>query len=62
MTSWKKRNLIAKTIPELKYFLQPKCSTGFCTEKEYCNHITNMRDYNKELHTKTKKEMLNKAI
>jgi len=60
-TSWEKRDLIAKTIPELEYFLQPKCNVGFCTEANYCKHITNLREYDKDLHNQTKQAMLNKA-
>lgn len=57
-TSWKKRKVISEVIPELDYFLQPKCNIGFCTENPYCNHITDLRKYNKELHKQTKDEML----
>ena len=60
-SSWRKRDLIAQVVPELNYFLEPKCSVGFCTEGKYCNSITDMRDYNQELHKETKQEMLNKA-
>ena len=48
-------------IPELDYFLQPKCNVGFCTEGNYCGHITDMRDYNPDLHKQTKKEMLHQS-
>ncbi len=60
-TSWQKRELIAEAIPELEYFLQPKCNVGFCTEANYCKHITDLREYNPDLHKKTKQAMLNKA-
>jgi thymidylate synthase ThyX len=58
-TSWKKRSLIAKAIPEISYFLEPKCGVGFCTEGDYCNHIKRIRsDYNEDLHKETKEAML----
>lgn len=60
-TSWKKRNLIAKAIPSIKEFLQPKCSVGYCTERNYCKHITALRSYDDALHKETKKVMLKKA-
>lgn len=60
-SSWKKRDLIAQVVPELDYFLEPKCSVGFCTEGKYCNSITDMRNYNQELHKATKQVMLDKA-
>lgn len=62
-TSWKKRDIMAKetrNIPYLDYFLQPKCNIGFCTEEPYCKHITDLREYNKDLHKATKKIMLSK--
>jgi len=60
-SSWKKRDLIAQVVPELDYFLKAKCSVGFCTEGKYCSQITDMRDYNQELHMATKQAMLDKA-
>ena len=60
-SSWKKREIISEAVPELKYFLEPKCSVGFCTEGKYCSSITNMREYNQDLHTVTKQAMLNRA-
>ena len=59
-SSWKKREAIAKVLPELDYLLYPKCSVGFCTEGNYCGHITNRRKYNQELHEQTKKSMLSR--
>lgn len=59
--SWKKRDAIAEFIPELDYFLTAKCGVGFCTEKVFCNQLTDMRDYSKDLHKATKQVMLNKA-
>ncbi len=56
--SWKKRELIASAVPEIKYFLEPKCNIGFCTEGNFCKHITDLREYNNELHKQTKYEML----
>jgi len=56
--SWQKRNIIAEKIPELDYFLYPKCGVGFCTEGIYCRHITDRRNYDKEFHEAVKKEML----
>jgi len=61
LTSWQKRNLIAKAVPELEYFLQPKCSVGYCTEGNFCEHITALRKYGEDLHKKTKEAMLKKA-
>lgn len=62
-TSWQKRDLIseqiAKHVPELDYLLFPKCSIGFCTEGNYCGHLTGRRKYDKEFHQAVKKEMLN---
>jgi hypothetical protein len=60
-SSWKKREAIAKVLPEFSYFLQPKCNVGFCTEKTHCKHITEQRSYDKELHKAAKKAMLDKA-
>lgn len=57
-SSWKKREAMADAIPELDYFLKPKCNIGFCTEGKYCSHITDMRDYNPELHKQVKEIML----
>ncbi|HUW43414.1 MAG TPA: hypothetical protein VMV95_00415 [Bacillota bacterium] len=57
-TSWEKRELIAKEIPELDYFLFPKCGVGFCTEGKYCGHLTGNRQYSKEFHEAVKEEML----
>lgn len=58
-TTWKKRDAIVGVVPEIEYFLQPKCNIGFCTEGEYCGRVTSMREYNSELHKQTKKVMLN---
>ena len=60
-TAWQKRDVIAKTVPELDYFLYPKCIVGFCTEGKYCRHITDRRNYDKEFHEATKKEMLGRG-
>ncbi len=60
-SSWKKRDIIAKAVPELDYFLGPKCSIGFCTEGRPCNQISERRDYSPELHKATKQYMLDKA-
>lgn len=58
-TSWQKRDLVAKAVPDLKYFLQPKCNVGFCTEGNYCGHVKGMRrDYDENLHKATKEAML----
>lgn len=59
-TAWKKRDIIAGNVPELDYFLYPKCGGGFCTEAKYCGHLTSKRKYNKELHKAVKREMLDK--
>jgi len=59
-TSWQKRNLLAKAIPEIKELLQPKCSVGFCTEGDYCKHIEKLRKYDDSLHRKIKEVMLYK--
>lgn len=60
-SSWKKRDAIAEAVPELDYFLKPKCGVGFCTEAKYCSQITDMREYNQDLHKAVKQEMLSKA-
>lgn len=61
-TSWRKRDAIAEALPEIKYFLQPKCNVGFCTEGKPCKHIIGMReDYTVELHNQTKEIMLEKS-
>jgi hypothetical protein len=60
-TSWQKRNLIAEKVLILKPLLQPKCNVGYCTERNYCNHIKALRDYNDDLHKKTKEAMLKRA-
>lgn len=60
-SSWKKQKVISEALPDLEPFLRSKCSVGFCTEGKYCNQITDMRDYNQELHKTTKQYMLNKA-
>jgi len=60
-SSWKKREIIAKVVPELDYFLKPKCNIGFCTERNFCNQIAEIRNYNPELHKATKQYMLDKA-
>ena len=57
-SSWEKRELIAKAVPELDYFLSPKCNVGFCTEGKSCNHIYDMREYSVDLHKTTKQAML----
>ncbi|HRZ85409.1 MAG TPA: hypothetical protein P5277_01380 [Candidatus Paceibacterota bacterium] len=57
-SSWKKRELIAQAIPDLDYFLQPKCSVGMCTEGNFCGNILSMREYNKDLHNAAKRKML----
>ena len=59
--SWRKREAIAKAVPELEYFLQPKCNVGFCTEGNYCGRIVPIRSYNPELHKRTQQEMLKRA-
>lgn len=59
-SSWKKREIISQALPELDYFLKPKCNIGFCTEGKYCNNITDMREYNQQLHNEVKKVMLKK--
>lgn len=61
-TSWQKRELIAEAIPELKYFLWPKCGVGYCTEGDYCKHLTERRQYDKEFHQAVKKEMLSREL
>ncbi len=60
-TSWKKRGVIADALPKLKYFLEPKCNIGYCTEGKPCKHIMDMRQYDNELHKQVKQEMLRKA-
>lgn len=61
-SSWKKREIISQLVPELDYFLEPKCGVGFCTEGKYCDHIMNIRKYyGPELHRSTKEVMLDKA-
>jgi hypothetical protein len=60
-SSWKKREAIARVIPELDFLLQPKCNLGFCTEGKYCGRITDLREYGSDLHTTTKQAMLGKA-
>jgi len=60
-SSWKKLEKIKEAVPELDYFLKPKCRVGFCTEGKYCNNITDMREYNQDLHKNTKDAMLGKA-
>ena len=57
-TAWQKRDIIAEEIPELDYFLYPKCGVGYCTEGKYCGHLTSKRKYNKEFHKAVKGEML----
>jgi hypothetical protein len=57
-TTWKKREAILDVVPEIEYFLQPKCNAGFCTEGKYCGRITGMREYSPELHAQVKKVML----
>ena len=59
-TSWKKRELIANAIPEIKGLLDPKCNVGYCTEENFCHHIKDLRQYDKELHDGAKEEMLKK--
>jgi hypothetical protein len=60
-SSWKKREIIAREVPEIKYFLMPKCNMGFCTEGKYCHQITDVRKYDMELHKATKKAMLDRS-
>jgi len=60
-TSWKKREKILQVVPEIEYFLQPKCNIGFCTEGKYCKNIEKQRKYNMELHIQTKQAMLEKS-
>ncbi len=60
-SSWKKREIIANYIPQLDYFLQPKCNVGFCTEGKYCGNILGLREYNAEIHKYVKEIMLTKA-
>lgn len=60
-SSWKKREAILNVLPELEYFLEPKCSVGFCTEGKLCKSITDMRNYDQDLHKATKQHMLDKA-
>ena len=60
-SSWKKRDVITEVVPELEFLLKPKCNVGFCTEGKYCNNITDMREYNQDLHKATKQYMLDKA-
>jgi hypothetical protein len=60
-SSWKKRTAILEVVPEIAYFLQPKCNAGFCTEGKFCNRITDMRKYDLELHKATQKAMLDNA-
>lgn len=63
-TSWRKRTVIAKALPELEYFLQPKCSVGICTEARYCGHILPIRgkdSYDQELHTQSQAALLDRA-
>jgi len=60
-SSWKKRGVIARAIPELKPFLQPKCNVGYCTEGNFCDHIEALRKYDNVLHKETKEVMLKKA-
>ena len=57
-TAWQKRDAIAATVPELSYFLSPKCVIGFCTEPTYCGQITGKREYGRELHEKVNRMML----
>src|SRR4030042_3323898 len=59
-SSWKKREAIAEIVPELDYFLKPKCNVGFCTEGKYCKSITDMREYNQDLHKQVKEAMLSR--
>ena len=60
-SSWKKRELIVQELPDLEPFLKSKCNVGFCTEGKYCGQITELRDYNQDLHINTKQAMLDKA-
>ena len=60
-TSWKKRDLIADAVPEISYFLHPKCNIGFCTEGKPCKHIRDVRNYDNELHKQVQQEMLRSA-
>jgi len=56
-TSWKKRDAIALAVPEIAYFLQPKCNMGMCTEGKPCGRIRRS-DYTAELHHQVKGVML----
>lgn len=61
-SSLKKKEIISQIVPELDYFLEPKCGIGFCTEGKYCDHIIKIRKYyGQELHKSTKEIMLNNA-
>ena len=62
-TSWKKRDVIAEAFPQIKFFLEPKCNIGYCTEGKSCGHVNKLRDgnYSEELHKKTKEIILSKA-
>ncbi len=60
-TSWEKRKAIADAVPEISYFLHPKCNIGFCTEGKLCHHIRDLRDYDNELHKQVQQEMLGSA-
>jgi hypothetical protein len=63
-TSWRKRTVIAKALPELDYFLQPKCSVGICTEAKFCGHILPIRgkdSYDQPLHTASQASLLDRA-
>ena len=63
-TSWEKREAIAQAVPELAYFLQPKCNIGMCTEgKPFgpCGRIRSLREgYTQELHDAVKGVMLSR--
>ena len=62
--SWAKREVIAQAVPELDYFLQPKCNIGMCTEgKPFgpCGRIRSLREgYTQELHDAVKSVMLSR--
>lgn len=62
-TSWEKRRIIADVVPELKFFLEPKCNIGYCTEGRSCGHVSKLRkgNYSEELHKGTKRVILSRA-
>jgi len=60
-SSWKKREAMLGVVPELEPLLQPKCNLGYCTEGKFCGRITDIREYNQDLHKATKDAMLSKG-